>query len=185
MRTSLGTAVGVVLLLSVAGCSGSPDPVASVASSPARSTGGAGGPSLPPDLDQFTPAPTGVVDEDTGQTVGSQPVPTWDAAARAAAVNAAKAALTAFARPRLDHDTWWAGLEPLLTPEAAQDYAYVDPANVPVTAVTGPGRLIDSTSAYVAHVAFTTDAGTYTVVVSRADGAAPWLTSRITPPQND
>ncbi len=185
MRPYLMAAAGVVVLLGVPGCSGSPTPAPTAdATSSAPATDGVGAPSLP-DLDRFTPAPTGAVDEDTGQTVGSQPVPTWDAASRAGAIDAAKAALTAFARPRLDYDTWWAGLEPLLTPEAAQDYAYVDPANVPVTAVTGTGRVVGSTSAYVARVAFGTDVGTYTVVVSRADGAAPWLTSRITPPQND
>ena len=31
-----------------------------------------------PDLDQFTPAPTGAIDADSGETHGPRPVPTWD-----------------------------------------------------------------------------------------------------------
>ena len=90
--------------------------------------------------------------------------------------------MAAFARPGLDYDTWWAELTPLLTQQAQQDYAYVDPANVPASAVTGPGVLVDERSAYVADVEVPTDAGTYTLVLTRTDAAAPWLTSRFTPP---
>lgn len=173
-----------LLALSVAGCSSpSESRPAATEPTPAQTGTATSGPALP-DLDQFTPPPAGVIDEDTGETVAPQPVPSWDQAAREAVVEAAEAALTAFARPHLDYETWWAELEPLLTPQAAEDYAYVDPANVPVTAVTGPGQLVDDTSAYVARVEVPTDVGPYTVIVSRADGAAPWLTTRITPPQD-
>lgn len=129
-----------------------------------------------------TPAPTGIVDEDTGEIISQHAVPTWDMPSRTAAVKAARNAMAAFARPRLDQETWWTELSPLLTPQAQLDYAYVDPANVPVAAVTGPGTLMDETSAYVTSVEVPTDVGTYTLVVTRADADAPWLTSRITPP---
>ena len=135
-----------------------------------------------PDTSTLTPAPLGGVDEETGQTVGSHPVPSWDAASKDAAVAAGQAVMTAFARPTVDYATWWAGLEPLLTPQAAQDYSWVDPANVPVSAVTGSGSLVDDTSAWVATVSVPTNVGTYTVVLARVDAASPWLATRITPP---
>lgn len=135
-----------------------------------------------PELDQFSPAPGGAVDEDTEQTIRAQAVPSWDEGSRAAAVTAAGAVMTAFARPDLDAAAWTAGLQPLLTPEAAADYAYVDPATVPATAVSGPGVLVEDASAYVAGVDVPTDVGVYRVVLSRSDATAPWLGERVTPP---
>lgn len=176
-------ATAAVAAAVLAGCSSAGAGREDTSTTPSPAATASSGPVVP-NLDQHTPLPTDVIDEDTGETVVAQPVPTWDPATREAAVDAAEAALTAFARPNLDYDTWWAELEPLLTPRAAADYAYVDPANVPATTVTGPGQLVDDTSAYVAHVQVPTDVGPYTVVVLRADGAAPWLTSRITPPQD-
>lgn len=129
-----------------------------------------------------SPGSAAVVDEDTGQAIQVQPVPTWDDTARGAAAAAAETVMAAFARPDLDVEAWWAGVEPLLSPQAAQDYAYVDPASVPATEVTGPAVLVQDTSAYVAGVQVPTDAGDYLVVLSRADGAAPWLVERVTPP---
>jgi hypothetical protein len=138
-----------------------------------------------PDLDQFTPPPSGVIDEDTGETVEPKPVPEWDDASREAAVDAAETALRAFAQPDLDHDTWWAGLEPLLTQDAAVDYAYVDPANIPVREVTGEGVIVDDTSTYVATVEVPTDAGKYHILVIRQDADSPWLVSRISPGESE
>ena len=39
------------------------------------------------------------------------------------------------------------------------------------------------TSAYIAGVEVPTDAGVYTVILSRVDGASPWLVERFTPPE--
>ncbi|WP_157075281.1 hypothetical protein [Arthrobacter luteolus] len=91
--------------------------------------------------------------------------------------------MTAFARPSLEEDTWWAELEPLLNEQAAQDYAYVDPANIPATAITGPGSLTDESSAYVGYVDVPTDAGIYRLILNRSDAGSPWLVSRISPPE--
>lgn len=134
-----------------------------------------------PDLDQFTPPPSGLVDEDTGETVSPEAVPEWDEESRQSAVAAGDAALRAFARPDLDYDTWWAEVEPLLTPQAAEDYAYVDPANIPVREVTGEGRIVDDVSAYVATVEIPSDQGRYHIVLTRKNADAPWLVSRLTP----
>lgn len=129
---------------------------------------------------QFTPAPTGVVDDDTGETLSPDPA-VWDDQSRAAAIEAAEAAMDAFARPDLDHDTWWAGLDPLLTREAAAIYVHVDPANIPVHELTGPGVIVDDTSAYVTTVQIPTDAGRYNILLVRRGGTAPWLVEKIRP----
>ena len=173
-RVAIG-GVALAAALVLVGCTGQdegPTPTTTVTSSASPTM---------PDLDQFTPPPSGLVDEDTGETVEPQPVPEWDEASRVAVVDAAEAAMTAFARPDLDYDTWWAGVEPLLTPEAAEDYAYVDPANIPVREVTGEGFIVNDASAYVATVEVPTDAGRYQLVLNRKNADAPWLVSRITP----
>ncbi len=171
---------GVIFATTVAltGCTGqdegpTPTPV-TVSSTPTPA------PSMP-DLNQFTPPPSGLIDEDTGEIIEPQPVPQWDEASRVAVVAAAEAAMTAFARPDLDEETWWAGIEPLFTDEAAQRYAYVDPANIPVREVIAEGFIIDDASAYVAIVEVPTDAGRYQLVLNRRNAEAPWLVSRITP----
>ena len=173
-RVAIG-GVALAAALVLVGCTGQdegPTPTPTVTSSASPTM---------PDLDQFTPPPSGLVDEDTGETVEPQPVPEWDEASRVAVVDAAEAAMTAFARPDLDYDPWWAGVEPLLTPEAAEDYAYVDPANIPVREVTGEGFIVNDASAYVATVEVPTDAGRYQLVLNRKNADAPWLVSRITP----
>ena len=93
--------------------------------------------------------------------------------------------MCSFARPDLDHETWWAQVEPLLSSEAQMDYAYVDPANIPASQVTGGPSLAEDTSPYIAHVQVPTDVGTYTVLLSRKDATAAWLAERITPPEAD
>jgi len=177
---------GLVLAAgALAGCAGSDGPaVPAVESSPSTAAPSAADgvatpqSSTPP----ASPVPSGAVNEDTGEVVGEHAVPVWDAAAKASAAHAASAAMTAFLRPELDYETWWADLEPLLTYEAAVGYSYTDPANVPASKVTGPAVVRDGDSAYLASVEVPTDAGTYTVVLVRADGDAPWLVERLNPP---
>lgn len=184
LRSAIRAGIATVMALTLSACSGQGESPSAAPPSPAGppQQTPAATPATPLDLSQFTPAPAGVIDEHTGETIQPQPAPTWDAAAQTAATDAAQTAMTAFARPTLDYDTWWSDLSPLLTQQAQQDYSYVDPANVPASIVTGPGVLVDETSAYVALVEVPTDAGTYTLVLTRDSAAAPWLTSRFTPP---
>ena len=179
MRPSSAIAL-VAAILALTGCAAAAEGAQPPTPTPSTSTNGQG-PTLP-DLEQFTPPPEGLIDEDTGEAVTVQPVPEWNQASRSSAIAAAEQAMTAFARPSLDYDTWWAELVPLLTQQATADYAYVDPGNIPASRVTGSGELVEVTSAYVANVEVPTDAGTYTLVLSRANAAAPWLASRFTPP---
>ncbi len=177
---AIGAGIATLVALTLAGCAGQGE-------SPSTGTAstGSSGTSSPLALEQFTPAPQGAVDEDTGETITPQPVASWDAASRTAVVEAAQAAMTAFARPGLDPQTWWAELAPLLTQQGQQDYAYVDPANVPASAVTGAGSLVQDTSAYAAVVEIPTDAGVYALTLTRADAHSPWLVARFTPPEQE
>ncbi len=177
---AIGAGVAALVVLVLAGCAGQGE---STGTDP--TTDAATATSGPLDLEQFTPAPEGAVDEDTGETLEPQPVATWDAASRAGVVEAAQAAMTAFARPGLEFEAWWGELAPLLTQQGQQDYAYVDPANVPATTVTGAGSLVDDTSAYAAGVEVPTDAGVYTLTLTRTDAHGPWLVARFTPPAQE
>lgn len=107
------------------------------------------------------------------------PPPTDDAASVDAASAVASAAVTAFARPDVDADLWWAELSPLLSPAATTAYASTDPSLVPARAVTGPPRTGESPSSYLATVFVPTDAGEYAVLLVREGGGAPWLVERI------
>ena len=185
MRRRLVGSLSLVTALLLAGCSGAQDPAAPEA--PQDSTGGVESPSpapMPTDDQGDALDPSGLVDEDTGETIEPQEVPQWDEASRSSVIDAADTALRAFARPGLDHETWWAELQPLLTQQAAEDYAYVDPANIPASEVTGAGELVDETSAYVGVVEAPTDVGPYTVILNRKSGADEWMVSRITPPED-
>ncbi|MFF2832356.1 hypothetical protein ACFVSK_11395 [Cellulosimicrobium cellulans] len=180
MARRVAWAAGVVAVAAaLGGCAGALNAQAPAAAPAPTVTAAEGG------ADRYPGAPEGVVDEDTGEVITARPVPAWDDASRDSALEAAQAAMTAFARPDLDYDAWWVGLEPLLTQQAGLDYAYVDPANVPATAVTGPATLAEETSAYVATVEVPTDVGLYAVVLTRQDADAPWLTARISPAQGD
>jgi len=180
-KRTLGLAVATIATAStivLAGCTGQSEPTPTASPTPSSS-----GITMP-DLDQFTTAPSGTpLDEEGGATtVDPKPAPPWDAEQRAAAIAAAEKALTAFARPDLSSADWWAALSPLLTSQAQQDYQYVDPANIPAHQVTGAGKIVDDSSRYAVSVDVPSNAGTYTIVLTRINGAAPWLAARFTPP---
>ena len=182
MRRSFGGAVIAVLVL--AGCAdGAAAPASTESAQSAIGDAMAATAGTPKTTDTPGPAPSAPVplNYDTGEpAISANPV--WDDTARAAAQNAATAAMGAFARPDLPAEQWWADLAPLMSVEAQIDYQYVDPVNVPARAVTGPARIIDDTSASVVQVLVPTDAGDYTVIVSRTGAGAVWLAERISPP---
>lgn len=149
----------------------------------------AGGPAEPTTRTSSTTTPSPVAagtqldEESGGGTVDPKPAPAWNDAQRRAAAEAAAKSVAAFARPGLAADEWWKQLAPLLTEQAQSDYQYVDPANVPARKVTGPGKVTDESARLAARVEVRTDAGTYTVVLIRQDGASPWLAARFIPPE--
>jgi hypothetical protein len=130
------------------------------------------------------PAAEVTAEPEFDETAPSEPVEaTWDDTVRQAARDAARATVAAFAATDQTADAWWDGLEPLLTPQARPVYQDVDPRLVPVTEVTGEPEVTDETSTLLAEVAVPTDVGPYTVLLTRADGAAPWLAEQIRPPE--
>lgn len=167
------TALALASVLLIGACSNDSEPPQTAATSSASAE-----PSSP-----AVPPSAGAINEDTGEEVTTAPVPVWDDASRESAVSSAEEVVRAFAQPELDFEQWWAQVQPLLDQKASQDYSYMDPAVITVTEVTGEGKLLDEDSAYVARVEVPTDAGVYTVIMSRTDADAPWLTSRITPPE--
>lgn len=175
-RKTLGAfALATALMLSA--CGG-----AQQANEPAPSNPPSATPTMP-NLDQFTPAPTGQLDEDTQETASPVEVPTWDEASRTSVIKAAETAMRAYAHPELDQKTWWAAVQPLLTQQAATDYSYLQPSVITAKKVTGAGKLVDDSSAYVGIVEVPTDDGIYTLILNRSAANAPWKVSRFTPPE--
>jgi len=130
------------------------------------------------------PAVEVMAEPEFDETAPGEPVEaTWDDAVRTAARDAARATMLAFAATDQTAAAWWDGLKPLLTPQAQPVYQDVDPRLVPVTEVTGDPKVTDETSTLLAEVAVPTDIGPYTVLLTRADGAAPWLAEQIRPPE--
>lgn len=132
------------------------------------------------------PTPTsyyGLEDEDTGETVKPEPVPSWDAKSREDAIAAAVEAMELYARPDVSQKQWADDLAPLMTAQANEDYSYVDPVSIAATRVTGPGTIVEEASPKVVHVSVPTDVGTYTVLLIRQSQNEPWLISKFTLPE--
>lgn len=108
-----------------------------------------------------------------------------DEASSASAADRALDALTLFARPQTPRGQWWSELEPLLSEQARTDYLGVDPAQVPVTKVTGPPKVVDLDTAMLAIVHIPTDAGLYAVTLSRSDEDPDWRVESLVPPESD
>lgn len=110
--------------------------------------------------------------------------PTWNRAGRTSAASVASRAIKLYVRQDVSATTWWNDLEPLLTPNAAQAYEGTDPTWGPKVNVTGPGKVLEGGSAYLARVHFRTNHGTYLVLLSRSSATDPWLVERFTPPED-
>ncbi|MEE2570788.1 hypothetical protein V1638_15490 [Pseudarthrobacter sp. J64] len=107
----------------------------------------------------------------------------WDESSKAAALETATKAMTLYARPTVTDKVWIQELGQLLTAQAAADYQYVDPANIPANKITGAGQLkIDESNGFGCHVVFPTDAGDYDVQLLRSAADKPWQVNRFTPP---
>jgi|TARA_R100000935_G_scaffold32652_1_gene53168 hypothetical protein len=110
---------------------------------------------------------------------------TWDQASKAKAVEVAGKAMADFARPTVGDKQWANDLARWLTPQATADYSAVDPANIPVSRVTGPATLaVDEANGFGVMAAVPTNAGTYTVQLLRTGKDAPWKVNRLTPPSS-
>jgi len=121
------------------------------------------------------PVDAGVPEEGQGP-----PVPP-EAESAELAQSRATAFMRAFARTDLPQQQWWDGVAGYFTPAAWPVYRTTDVANVPVhEVVEGSAALLPNSTEYRAEVSVDTDAGTYTVMLLRAD--EDWLVDRATPP---
>jgi hypothetical protein len=109
--------------------------------------------------------------------------PSWDRSSREEAAEAARQALTLFARPHLRKEEWWEELSPRLSSEGREAYRGVDPGNITATTVTGTPVLADATSPYLAEVSLEADDGIWMVLLSRETAGQPWAVERFTPPE--
>lgn len=126
-----------------------------------------------------SPAPTNHEDPyDDGEVV---PPDEAGGDSQAAAIEAATTALSTFAQPNLDYDTWWSQMLPLLTQQAGVAYEGTDPAEIPVHQVTGAGVVLEGSTEVSLIVQLPTDAGPYNVTLTRPSAGAPWLADRIRP----
>lgn len=120
-------------------------------------------------------------DDDDLQTLGplGELTPADLASAHERAVNF----LRAFAATDQSSAAWWADLQPLLSPAAAQDYSYVDPAEVPALEVqSAPVHDVPGGSPALLQVQVTTSRGDYVVTLTRTSSGEPWLVARCDPP---
>ncbi|WP_380162769.1 hypothetical protein [Kineococcus sp. R86509] len=91
--------------------------------------------------------------------------------------------LRAFASTDREPSTWWAGIQPLLSPSAAEDYSYVDPAEVPTFQVqVDQVQDFPGGSSALVQVQVATSLGNYVVSLTRTSVTDPWLVSRCDPP---
>ncbi|AWB88136.1 hypothetical protein [Mycetocola zhujimingii] len=123
-----------------------------------------------------TPPPVGGTEGDL--------VPTTAPAAEEAAAQAAVVVVETFGQPELTADAWMEAMYPVLSPKGATAYLHTDPANIPVTAVTGDPTVLTGLTATYAIVDVPTNAGVYTVTLTRDDENGAWLAERIRPKQS-
>ena len=179
-RRVMVLALGALLVAPVVGCAAGDAAPGQTSSSSAAST-----PTAAPSA-TATPPPVSDGDEpmEALDGAGATQAPVWDEAARTEAQTLAQQAMTAYARPDLPAEQWWAGFSSFLSDQATYDYQWVDPAAVAARAVTGQAAVTDDSSVYLAQLTVPTDAGTYGVLLSREDGPTPWRVERITPPES-
>ncbi|WP_416903480.1 hypothetical protein [Micromonospora echinospora] len=155
---SAGTALAFAMLLA-GGCT---SPTTRAPAAPATST-----PAAPAATD-LLPDPDGVL-------------PTRSTAADPAAAATATRFAARWARPHLPAAQWRADVRPDAVPAYADLLDTVDPANVPATRITAPGRVVTATSDR-AEVDVGTDAGVLRAVCVR-DGAR-WLVATLGMPKD-
>lgn len=118
---------------------------------------------------------------ETSVPTNPQWVPGDEEAAKGVAVNA----MRDFARPGLDETQWANDFARWLTPKATTAYSSVDPANVPVTEVTGPATLeMDEANGFGATATVPTNIGDYRVEMLRQGQDEPWKVNRLYPPED-
>lgn len=111
----------------------------------------------------------------------TQPAPAASDQAQQSAVSAAEKIVRTYAQPKLSPDAWAQQMTPLLSQSGAIAYEGQDPTTIPATKVTGAGKVLPGATNVALNVLVPTDAGDYTVALSRSGDSAPWLANEIRP----
>lgn len=139
--------------------------------------------SVPPPASPQASTPQASTARPTGGTEGDV-LPTTSPEEEAAAAQAAVRVVQTFGQPELTPEAWMEAMYPVLSTKGATAYLHTDPANIPVTAVVGEPTVLTGLTATYAIVDVPTDAGLYTVTLTRDAEDSPWLAERIRPTQN-
>ncbi len=164
------TALAAVLL-----CTACAAPAVTNPASPP--TTASAGPSAPASLSAGgrSQAPGGTVPPTSGIA--------WDEESKTEAAKVATRAMADYARPKEEATQWANDFARWLTPQATADYSTVDPANIPVSRVTGPATLaVDESNGYGVTVTVPTDIGPYALQLLRTSKDSTWKVNRLTPP---
>lgn len=133
-----------------------------------------------------------VLPSDSSQASTPQPasgtegdlLPTTSPEEEAAAAQTAVRVVQTFGQPDLAPEAWMEAMYPVLSTKGATAYLHTNPANIPVTAVVGEPTVLTGLTVTYAIVDVPTDAGPYTVTLTRDDEDRPWLAERIRPRQD-
>lgn len=131
---------------------------------------------------QVSPIPTSATGTDTTDNAQSSASPVM--ASDVLALAGEFAARFARPLPGVTREQWWADVAELMTAQARADYADIDPAAIPYTAVTGPASILSTGADHsdlVTFVQVPTTAGIY-VVHLRIDPTRGWAVNQVTPP---
>lgn len=166
-RTAAVTGLAIAAAIALTACHSNPSETTTGPTSSAAPTATA------------APTPRGTVPADN-DTVA--PAPTAAPTSQQSAADVAVRVMTAYARPDLSAQAWMDGITPYLSQAGAAAYEGTDPAQVPVSTVTGPGTIMPAATAYALNVSVPTNNGTYVVALTRTSTTTPWLADRIIVP---
>lgn len=110
--------------------------------------------------------------------------PKWEQVDQASAVERARKAMAAFARPDLAQVVWLEGMLVHTGPQARENFAHIDPATITATQVKDV-ELAQVSTASMAQVIAQTDGGDYVVTMTRLAADQPWLVHRINLTQDE
>jgi hypothetical protein len=138
-----------------------------------------------------SPGPTSTLPAGLPSTASTAPVDAGEVTAapeavadsQQKAIAAAVKVMHTFAQPQLSADKWWAQMLPLLSQQGGVAYEGTDPAQIPAHQVTGTGTVLPDSTEVSLIVQVPTDAGLYTITLTRPDASASWLADRIRPAQ--
>lgn len=106
-----------------------------------------------------------------------------DADSEKAAVDAAAKVMDAYTDAGKAKDAWFQALAPMITTAYAQDAQYIQPSRLPVREVTGAPSVVPAEvpDGHQVRVKFSTNAGEWVVIMTRASAGAPWLAANLLP----